>query len=78
MRARCELPSDPALLESIQICHERGRGRVYTAGLDPEVFADRQILGHERHTNGAVEAQRQDLDYHGGSSTVDIVDSLDL
>lgn len=36
----------------------KGRGRVYTAGLDPEVFADRQTLIHERHTSGAEDARK--------------------
>lgn len=38
--------------------HIKGRGKMLTAGLDPEVFADIRNRSSKRHTNGAIEARK--------------------
>lgn len=38
--------------------HIKGRGRVLTAGLDPEVFADIRNRSSQTHTSGAIEARK--------------------
>jgi len=58
--------------------HIKGRGRVRTVGLDPEVFADIYSRASQTHSDGALDFERQERAYQGGPSAADRADRMDL